>query len=132
MYYRCPDSAYIQRFQAVRMGKNPSLPLAMLLRAIAGPLDKVFDGGLAKDDAAATSTTCSSTSPGLVLDTQCSPAQRIQPCLMLTLCFHWENTMMTFRRLLASIGTMFCVYYVQGLPLVRTQSLGKCFLRSEG
>ncbi len=39
----------------------------MLLRAIAGPLDKVFDGGLAKDYAAATSTTCSSLSPGLVL-----------------------------------------------------------------
>ncbi len=39
----------------------------MLLCAIASPLDKVFDGGLAKDDAAATSTTCSSTSPGLVL-----------------------------------------------------------------
>jgi hypothetical protein len=67
MYYRCPDSAYILRFQAARTAKNPSLPLAMLLRAIAGPLDKVFDGGLAKDDAAATSTTSSSTSPGLVL-----------------------------------------------------------------
>ncbi len=31
------------------------------------PLDKVFDGGLAKDDAAATSTTCSLASPGSVL-----------------------------------------------------------------
>jgi hypothetical protein len=49
------------------MAKNPSLPLAMLLRAIAGPLDKVFNGGLAKDDTTATSTTCSSTCPGLVL-----------------------------------------------------------------
>ncbi len=67
MYCRCPDSAYIQRFQAARTAKNLSLPLATLLHAIAGPLDKVFDGGLAKDDAAATSTTCSSTSPGSVL-----------------------------------------------------------------
>ncbi len=49
------------------MAKNPSLPSATLLCAIAGPLGKVFDGGLAKDDAAATSTTCSSTSPGSVL-----------------------------------------------------------------
>ncbi len=67
VYYRCPDSAYIQCFQAARTAKNPSLPSATLLHAIASPLDKVFDGGLAKDDAAATSTTCSSTSPGSVL-----------------------------------------------------------------
>jgi hypothetical protein len=53
--------------QAARTAKNPSLPSATLLRAIASPLDKVFNGGLAKDDAATTSTTCSSTSPGLVL-----------------------------------------------------------------
>jgi hypothetical protein len=67
MYYRCPDSAYIQRIQAARTAKNPSLPSATFLCAIAGPLNKVFDGCLAKDDAAATATTCSSTPPSLAL-----------------------------------------------------------------
>jgi hypothetical protein len=67
MYYRCPDSACIQRIQAVRTAKNPSLPSATFLCAIAGPLNKVFDGCLVKDDATATATTCSSTPPSLAL-----------------------------------------------------------------
>jgi hypothetical protein len=67
MYCRCLDSAYIQRIQAARTAKNPSLSSATFLRAIAGPLNKVFDGCLAKDDAAATATTCSSTPPSLAL-----------------------------------------------------------------
>ncbi len=49
------------------MAKNPSLPSATFLRAIAGPLNKVFNGCLAKDDAAGTTTTCSSTPPSLAL-----------------------------------------------------------------
>jgi hypothetical protein len=78
------------------MAKNPSLPSATLLRAIAGPLDKVFDGGLAKDDAAATSTTCSSTSPGSVLVYPALPPFSLGKCnddLQAALNKHWDNVL---------------------------------------